>query len=880
MALAAGVRLGPYEIHSAIGAGGMGEVWKARDTTLGRDVALKILPDHLALDLDRLARFKREAQILASLNHPNIGAIHGFQEADGVQPSSQGSGEPGRSPQGVVRALVLELVEGPTLADRIAQGPIPIDEALPIARQIAEALEAAHEQGIIHRDLKPANIKLRPDGAVKVLDFGLAKAIDPAVAVVSPDPSVSPTITIAAATHVGVILGTAAYMSPEQARGRPTDRRSDVWAFGCLLFEMLSGTRAFSGEHIADTLAAVLHGQPDWQALPRDTPPALARLLHRCLERDSKQRLRDIGDAPLEIQDLLASPAEPSIASAQPRPLARRVAPLAAAVLVTPAAIAYLTWMFTAPPPPHVQRFNLVLPDGERFTNSGRNLVAISPSGTHVVYSANDRLNLRPFDQLEATPIRGTEQGARMPFFSPDGEWIGFWQSGLLMTVAATGGVPIKICETDNPFGATWSDDNSILYGSGPAGVWRVAADGGVPELVVKVAEGESAHGPQLLPASEWILFTLRPAGATWDDAQLVAQSMRSGERRVIHQGGRDGRYLATGHLLYANDQTVLAMVFDLSRLQTRGSAIPILEGVPNAGVLGGASQFAVAGNGTLVYVARLSAATGIPVWVDRAGREESALTPVPLQGVRHPRISPDGRRLAIIVEGDVWVYDLEGRPPIRLTREGALYSPIWTHDGQRVIYESGTPQGLFSIPADGSGAASTASPVGHYHAIAMAADGRGLFVTDIDNQTAGTNTDVSRIVPGEEPSVQPLVATPFREGFEGASLSPDGRWLVYASDTTGQLEIWVRPLAAPGAPVRVSPNGGIEPVWARSGREFFYLEGRRLMMVPVTPSATFDFKPPTFLFEARYALEGQPPSYDLGPDGRFLMISSPATSC
>jgi serine/threonine-protein kinase len=874
MPLQPGSILGPYEVTGPLGAGGMGEVYRARDGRLKRDVALKILPAAFASDPERLARFQREAELLASLNHPGIAGIYGLEERDGM------------------RALVLELVEGETLAERIARGPIPLAEALPIAAQMTEALAAAHELGIVHRDLKPANIKLRPDGTVKVLDFGLAKLLDgpaeaghyvsdhgPAEAghYVS-DLTQSPTITSPAMTRVGMLLGTAAYMSPEQAKGRVADKRSDVWAFGCVLYEMLSGKRAFIGDDVSDTMAAVLRADPEWRALPEGTPRWLLRLLRRCLARDRTQRLQDIGDARLDIQEFLAIGEEPAVTTAvKPASLVRRLVPLAVTAVVAGGAVGVVAWMTRPVPALQTQRFTIALPAGESYTNVGRHLVALSPAGTHIVYSSNGRLNLRALNQLEPTPIRGTESGARGAFFSPDGAWIGFWQGQQLMKVAVSGGPPVKISDAEFLTGASWNDDDTILYGQAAGGIWRVPGVGGQPKLLIKVEAGESAHGPQLLPGGEWVLFTVRSgSSALWDDAQIVVQSIRSNERRVLIKGGRDARYIPTGHLLYARAQTVYGVPFDLGRLQTAGAAVPLLENVPNGGDQGAASHFAQSATGTVVYVGGgISATMGTPVWVDRNGREVAAVTTEPLAGVQHPRLSPDGHLLALIVDTDVWVYDLGGRPPIRLTRDGSHYAPIWTPDGRNLVFETASPAPLLSLAADGSGVPIQISRVDHYHPHGVTADGRNVLAVAVDAGGGGGSDIVTIPIGGNEdkPQPRPLVQTPGREGFEGLTLSPEGRWMAYTSDATGRIEIWVQPYPGPGVPVRVSPNGGLEPVWARNGRELFYLEGRKLMSVAVNAGSTFDFKPATPLFEAVYTLNGQPPSYDVAADGRFLMI-------
>ncbi|MBI3264101.1 MAG: protein kinase, partial [Acidobacteria bacterium] len=532
---------GAYEILAAIGAGGMGQVYRAHDTKLGRDVALKVLPESFAHDPDRVARFRREAQVLASLNHPHIAAIYGLEEANGSQ------------------FLVLELVEGETLTQRLKAGVLPLDEALSIARQIAEALEAAHEKGIIHRDLKPANIALTADSQVKVLDFGLAKALDPAPVA---DLSHSPTLTVAA-TQAGVILGTAAYMSPEQAKGRAADKRSDVWAFGCVLYEMLTGRRAFEGEDVSDTLAFVLTKEPDWRRLPIETPAPISKLLRRCLQKDRNERLADASDARLEIQDALTPPAADAVAAGGAPTAAVRPARLAwalvgvLAVVVVLLAVPNSRHVTEAPAPArHLARFSLPLPEGQRFTAGGRQLVAISPDGTQMVYMASQRLYLRSMSELESRVISGTEStvAPSHPVFSPDGRSVVFWNGDqTLKRIAVSGGAPVTICQADNPYGVSWSTDG-ILFGQGTKGIMRVSASGGKPEVLVQVKGDELAHGPQMLPGGQAVLFTLATGtGADrWDKAHVVVQSLRSGERKTLIEGGSDARYLPTGHLVYA----------------------------------------------------------------------------------------------------------------------------------------------------------------------------------------------------------------------------------------------------------------------------------------------------------------------------------------
>ena len=503
MALTSGTRLGPYAITARIGVGGMGEVYRATDTTLDRQVAIKVLPESLASDAERIARFEREAKTLASLNHPNIATVYGFEKSSGVH------------------ALVMELVEGPTLADRIAKGAIPVDDALPIAKQIAEALETAHEQGIIHRDLKPANVKLRPDGVVKVLDFGLAKALEPTGAM-SPGLSQSPTITTPAMTRAGMILGTAAYMSPEQARGKPVDRRSDIWALGCVLYEMLTGRHTFPGEDVTDILGAVLHKEPDWTALPETTSASIRTLLRRCLQKDKDRRSRDAAEIRLQIEETLTAPATetPSVRkAAPPTPLLRRAMPLVLASLVVGAIIAGLTvWNLRPTPVPRpISRLAVQLPPGDRIEVSLRPLVAISPDGSHVVYAgsaAGGQLNLRRLDSPEIRPIPGT-QGGSNPFFSPDGQWLGFFASQKLMKVALSGGPALTLCDALQVWGATWGPDDTIVFSGldadGRSRLFEVPAAGGMPTALTQPASAGGAFGhawPEFLPGGNTLLFT------------------------------------------------------------------------------------------------------------------------------------------------------------------------------------------------------------------------------------------------------------------------------------------------------------------------------------------------------------------------------------
>jgi eukaryotic-like serine/threonine-protein kinase len=865
MALAPGARIGTYEIAARIGAGGMGEVYRARDTKLNRDVALKILLELFALDSDRLSRFKREAQVLASLNHPNIAAIYGLEESNGVQ------------------ALVLELVDGQTLADRIARGPIPIEITLPIAKQIAEALEAAHEQGVIHRDLKPANIKVREDGTVKVLDFGLAKALETHPT----DVSQSPTITSPALTRMGVILGTAAYMSPEQARGRAADRRSDMWSFGCLLYEMLTGRRAFEGDEVADTLAAVLRSEPDWSALRPETPAPIRRLLRRCLAKDPRARIGDASIARIEIDDAQSEPQAigPSMHVVSRR--RRYMTWTAAAALVTFAVTGVISWMRRpAATPPRLARFTIALPTGQQFSNPGHRPVAVSPDGAAIVYAANLQLHLRALDQLDAQPIRGSQVGGRGPFFSPDGQWIGFWQGEQFKKISITGGGPVVLCSAPNPWGASWTSENTILYGEGAEGTWRVSADGGKPENIVKVDAGQIASGPQLLPGGRAVLFTLGP-GSDQDTRQVVVQSLDTGVRRVVVEAGADGRYVPTGHLVYALRDTLMAVPFDVAKLAVTGGPVALIEDLamsPDAAM----AYFAVSNDGTLVYVpgsgvSRLQRRT--LVWVDRQGRE-APIKAAPRPYVQ-PRISPDGSRIALAIrdqEDDIWIWDLARETPMRLTFGPASDSdPIWTPDGQSLFFSSGARgygvRNLFRRRADGTG---TVDQLTHDSDAVLAIpkavtpDGKGLIFIEARQSAAaaGDQGDLMLLLLEDDQRPKPLLRTPFSEA--GADLAPGGRWLAYQSNESGQQEVYVRPFPnVETQKVLVSRNRGSSPVWARNGKELFYVSMGALMSVPVTTGSTFAAGTPAKLFDAPYFFGfGPGRNYDVSSDGqRFLML-------
>jgi eukaryotic-like serine/threonine-protein kinase len=874
MAIAIGQQLGSYEITALLGKGGMGEVYRARDTKLKRDVAIKILPGEFSLDADRLSRFQREAEVLASLNHPNIGAIYDVQQAEEM------------------RFLVLELVEGETLEERIQRGPIPVKEALDVAKHICEALEAAHEKGVVHRDLKPANVKITPDGKVKVLDFGLAKAMDSGPA--STTLSNSPTLTIAG-TNAGLIIGTAAYMSPEQARGRPADQRSDVFAFGCVLYEMLTGRRAFTGDEVSDVLASVLAREPDMSLVQRNLNGQIPDLLRRCLDKDRKRRWYAVGDLRIEIEAIAAAPYAlpiPAVQAAKPQPLWVRAIPVLVAAIVFSAIASVVTWNLKRTGPANVLRFPLLLPEGQGFTSLGRHMLALSPDGTRLVYVANGQLFLRSMAEMETRPIAGTNLAAQNPFFSPDGQWIGFYsgQDATLKKIAVTGGAPLMLCKVDNSFfSASWIGD-VIVFAQGGKGIMRVSANGGDPELVVAIKPSEVADGAQLINGGRSLLFTLTTEQGSdrWDKAQTIVQSLSSGERKVILRGGSDARYLPTGHLVYAFAGTLLAVPFDVAKGQVQGGPLPILEGVMrsfNPAAQSAVAQFAFSPSGSLVFVpgpSLLSASVQTLVFADRNGKVQTlALPPQPYM---YPRISPDGKQLAVATddgkEGIVWIYDLKGGSSLRrLTFGGRNLFPIWTPDSQYITFQSDREgdRGLFKQSADGSGSAERlikAEQGTAYEPEAWSPDGK-ILAFDLGRADDGIGT----LSPGApKPSV--LVDVP-DSNQRYPAFSPDGRWFAYTSSESSQRgEVYVQPFPPTGAKYQISTEGGRAPVWSRDGNQIFYQSfavagTSRLFAVEVRTQPAFTFGKPMPL-----AIEGitlpPPPThrnFDITPDGKQFIV-------
>jgi serine/threonine-protein kinase len=891
--LAPGMHLGAYEVLGHLGAGGMGEVYRAKDTKLGREVALKILPASFTNDPERVARFRREAQVLASLNHPHIAQIYGLEEANGEQ------------------FLVLELVDGESLDKRIARGPIPVDEALGIAKQIAEALEAAHEKGIIHRDLKPANIALTNDGNVKVLDFGLAKAVEATAS--GSNLSMSPTITTPAMmTGVGVILGTAAYMSPEQAKGRAADKRTDIWAFGCVLYEMLTGKRAFEGEDVSDTLAAVLRGEPDWTRISTEVPPYVRTLVRGCLEKNRAARPSEIATARFVLAhgSTLSGPvSQPPVLPPVPSALRRYVIPMAVGVLLT-AAVASLAWWRFRPEVSErtVARFIFPLGEGQQFTNPGRQLLSVSPDGTTIVYVANRRLYLRPMAELAARPIAGTEasaaSGIANPVFSPDGRWLVFWMDNALKKIAVTGGAAVTLCTATIPFGMSW-DHDTIIFGQGSKGILQVSANGGKPSVVASVKDGEFAHGPQMLPDGHHVLFTIARGAAfdRWDHAQIVVQSMTSSERKTLIDGGSDGRYLPTGHLVYALGGVLLAVPFDVTRLEVRGGPTPVVEGVLRPGAAGGGTgnailrtvtevvsanlagtaDFSVSATGSLVYIPG-PVATGPSqtklAWIDRQGQIETL--PLPAGPYEYPRIDRDGRRIAYDTDDGkdaiIWIYSLSGAsPPQRLTIVAQNRVPLWSPDGTHVAFQSDREgdAGIWWQRADGTGPAdrlTKAEPGTSHLPASWSPDGKTLLF----DVTKGSSSSLWSLSLADKRLVAFGGVHP-PNMLSAAAVSPDGRWVAY-SDRAGQLTpiLFVQRFP-PTDEIRQIAPAGIHPVWSRDGRELFFNTGP-----PTSAGVTILSTEPTLTVSNPVSVPkggavdrgpGAECDYDIAPNGRFLRV-------
>ncbi len=881
--------LAHFRVTAKLGEGGMGTVYRAQDTKLGRDVALKLLPEEFANDADRMARFSREAQVLASLNHPNIAGIHSVEEAPHPE-----SGPP-------LHFLVMELVEGETLQERIERGRLSFDEALQITLQIATGLEEAHERGIIHRDLKPANVKLTPDKQVKILDFGLAKAFDPDATSDSMPPaasslSLSPTMT-GMTTQAGMLLGTASYMSPEQARGEPADRRADIWALGVVLMEMLTGKVVHRGKTVSDTLASVLARDPTWDELPADTPWAVRRLLERCLEKEARNRLRDVGEARIAIERFLESPEDervdaPSVAEAEPGPAWKRVAPWVTTALMAVALVGALIVLRPNPAVPEsATRLSMVLPpDLNIFGGYGASAVR-SPTENRLAYimfqGNRNEMRLQALDQWEGTVlVEGSGQNRPyQPFFSPDGKWIGFVTPGELRKMPVGGGTPIKLCDVDRARGASWGPDGTIVFSSNPMGaLMQVPDTGGEPQPFTELDETgkEQTHRwPQWLPGGRAVLFTSHTKLNDFDHATIEVFVPASGERRVVHQGGSFGRYVelgdGTGVVVYANGDSLFGIPYDAQRLEVTGSSAPLVEGV-TVSQTEGSAQYHVSHDGSLVYGSGASSALGhTVVWIDREGRT----TPLweELHVTRNPRFSPDGTRVALDlrVEGqfDIWIYDIDRGVPTRLTfGSGDDRYAVWSPDGAYVYYDSDVDgkSVVFRKAADGSGEPEEVY-LGETDATPMAVspDGR-LLALSLDSQSS--NPDVGLLPLDEEAEPRMLLASEFAEFM--VRFSPNGRWVTYVSTESGQPEVYVGPVEGRGK-WQISSALAFAPVWSADGSELFFMSGGAMFVVDVeTEGPNFRAGRPRQLWNTRLADTAFNQPFDVTLDGqRFAAFQS-----
>jgi serine/threonine-protein kinase len=866
-----GQTIGHYRVTAQIGAGGMGVVYRATDTKLNRDVALKVLPEAFAADAQSMARFQREAQVLASLNHPNIAAIYGLEESGtGYQPVQEAQA----TAPAPLRALVMELVEGPTLADRITQGAIPVEEALLIAKQIAEALEYAHERGIIHRDLKPANIKLTSEGKVKLLDFGLAKALADESA--PQEISASPTLSMAA-TKAGIILGTAAYMSPEQARGKPADRRADIWAFGCVLFELLTGKQPFSSDTVTDVLAAVVRTEPDWQQVPLKA----RRLLRLCLEKDAKQRLQAIGDWRLLMDE---APRETAVAAPSKLPWAV----VAALSLIAIASLVYALWSGPAAVERTAIRLTIPLPAGQEITSypaitrDGRTVAYVAQQGTE-----DSQLYLRDLNSFEARVVTGSN-GAKQPFFSPDGKWVAFFAQGKLQKAEVAGGAPVSLADAAYPFGGTWSEDNNIIYSASlGSGLLRVPGGGGKPEILTKpdgAAQGYAHVFPQALPGRKNLFFTIwgQPKGG-------AVLALDSGKWEVVlpQTGFSVGTFEATGGskgrlLLIDQAAGIRIAPFDAARPTRTSADTSVLSNVYYEIETESQGWLAVSNTGTAVYASGNPAKTSL-VWVDREGK----LTPAGKdQGsYRETSLSPDGGKAVVRHGLELWIHDLHRGTRSRLTPADDISNmlPLWSADGTQVIFASnrGGDWDIYAQPADGSRSAEVIlkRPSDQFP-LSLLDDGTLLYL-EIDPKTGRDLWILEPAGSSGERTSSVLQVTQANETQGQFSPGPAGRprWVAFSSDESGQIEIYVQSYPGGKNRVAVSTGGGILPRWSRDGKELFYVSGDGLMAVAVYPDGTLGaprrlFDRSNFLFNHRFH------SYSISADGkRFLMIHRDAGS-
>jgi eukaryotic-like serine/threonine-protein kinase len=890
MALDAGTRFGPYEITGSLGAGGMGEVYRARDTKLGRDVAIKTLPAALAGDPDRLARFEREAQLLAALNHPHIATIHGLDEHDGTL------------------YLAMELVEGVTLEKHLEAGALPVDDALQLALQIAEALEAAHAKGVVHRDLKPANVMLTGDGQVKVLDFGLAKAFSGPAGEASPahSPALSP-----AMTQAGIVLGTAGYMSPEQATGQDTDQRADVWAFGVVLYEMLTGLPPFTGESVPHILADVLKTEPDWSRLPANLHPRLTHMLERCLAKKPRSRLHSIADARIEIEGVLedpdgATPKRDAAATRQVGPL-RLIGVAAAAIAVAAGAWFLRPTPAAAPPRGPVARFTVLLPAEQELTAAPVAMIGLSPDGTRIVYAADNRLFLRRLDEPEVRPIAGTETtflgfglGAGDPVFSPDGQSIAHLENQrgtfVIKRLAATGGTQVSLYQGEGaanfPHGISWPQAETILFANAE-GIVRMPANGGAVEVIVPRNANERLFSPQLLPGGATVLFTSVPgepgSPGGFDDAKIVVQTIHGDDRTVVWEGGSAASYLPPGHLVFAQGATLFAIAFDPAARAVRGGPVPLVADLRrSSNQFSDTANFAVSDTGTLVYMPAertANVATSLS-WVDRQGRAE----PLPLRSDDYTlaRVSPDGTRIALVVGAaygthmppSTWIYDLTSQNLSLLTTDPATNDyPVWSADSRR-IYFRGFRDNRFEvlrIDLETREMTVVAESAAGFLFLSPWSLAPGEEALTLINAQSAEDYDTATLSLADGKLTQLL----FGEGTQNEPvIAPNGAWLADAETSVGgEREVNLRPFPAVSR-TRIPVGSGSSPVFSRDGSELFFYDGSGIAAVDVSYEPTLRVGAPRRLVESNVypgELEGR--TWDPDPSGqRFLVVGNSAT--
>jgi serine/threonine protein kinase/Tol biopolymer transport system component len=863
MPLSTGTRLGPYEILAPLGAGGMGEVYRARDTRLDRTVAVKILPSHLSSDATLRQRFDQEAKAISSLNHPHICALYDVGHQDGTD------------------FLVMEHLEGETLAKLLEKGSLPLAQVLKYGVEIADALDKAHRQGIVHRDLKPGNIMITKSGA-KLLDFGLAKAAMPLASGATLTAAVTRTTPV---TQPGTVVGTFQYMSPEQVEAKDLDARSDIFSFGAVLYEMVTGQRAFRGKSQLSVASAILEKDPDpISTLQPLTPLSLDHAIHRCLAKDPDDRWQTARDLFLELKWIGegGSQASQSRTTSNRSALGWRTLTLSALTLLLVAAIAGLAaWNLKPSPPKPVTRAVITLPPGQHLVGLEQPAVALSPDGNQLAYVAiqggTQQIYLRALESQEARPVPGTEGGVS-PFFSPDSQWLGFFSGQKLKKVPVSGGPTQTLNDAAQSQGASWATKEIIAFKrQGVTALQQVPASGGTPQPLIHLENGETAQRwPDFLPSGEAVLTVTTSSSFDWTNTQIVVQSIGTGERRNLIRGGTQPRYAASEHLIYAQGGTLMAVPLDPRRLTVTGAATPMVEGVLQSNT-SGAAQYSLSSTGSLVYVrGEVESAQRRLVWVTRNGAEQPVGAPV--RTYLFPRLSPDGRTVAVGIserETHLWLYDLARETSTRFTFEGNVnHNPTWTPDGKRIAFNSDKDgaTSIYWLLADGSGGLErlTSSP---YPNIPMSWSPDGQLLAFMEsNPTSGSDIWVLRL---SDRKPQPFLATPFSESVP--RFSPDGHWLSYISNESGRYEVYVQPYPGPGRKLQISTEGGTEPVWNRNGRELFYRNGDKMMAVDIGTQSGFAAGKPRMLFEGRY--ERSPatsPNYDVSPDGqRFLMLKA-----